>query len=82
MPTHQAALFEAVQSGVDGPRTVTEGNHRGGGKEFSQVVPGTRLLPDQPEKGKRECRVSMGFDHTLRTIILRSVLWQETDVNR
>ena len=74
MPAHEPALFEAVQSGVDAPRAVAEGNHRGGGKKFSQVVAGTWLLPDQPEKGKRERRVSIEFNHTLRTIIVRIVL--------
>ncbi len=77
MPAHEPALFEAMQSGVDRPRAVTEGNHWGRGKEFSQVVARTRLLPDQPEKGKPECRVAIGFDHTLRTITLRSVLLRE-----
>src|SRR5260370_1058541 len=56
VPAHEPALFEAVESGVDRPRTVAEGNHRGGGKEFSQAVAGTRLLTDQREKGKCECR--------------------------
>src|SRR5262249_29516229 len=39
---------------------------------------GTRLLPDQAEKGKREGRAVVWFDHTLRTIIVRNVPLRNT----